>query len=579
MAEAGLDGHSGHLAGDRAGHDRTACPRAGPRRRSRRGGRQRGRRRGPGRERAAPIARSACVVEIDVGQGRTGVTRPEDAVRLARRIDGLPQLRYRGVQAYYGHLQHVPAYADRKAKAAEQWARLRPFLEALSAAGLRPEIVTGGGTGTCISSISRRGRSPRSSRARTCSWTSSTARSSWRPAAPRLSGLRSRSRTRVISANQPDLVVLDAGFKAMATDAGPALVAGGAAADAAYQFMGDEHGGLRFGRGRRAAVASATSSPWSRRIAIRRSTCTTGFTSCKTGVWSISGRSTRAAIRRLTMKTIVLGGGVIGTTTAYYLAKLGHEVHLVDRQDGVAMETSFANGGVLHTSEAEPWSRPGMPGNIWRWLGKEDAPMLLRYSALPGMWRWGLAFIRNCSLERYRRSTMINLRLSFYTLKCIKEIREETGIDYDLMQKGTLKIYTRTEALEQNRTECETMRPHGMVFEVVDASALRGDRAGARADRAYARRRPVLSARRARRLPQVHDRPAPALRAEAGRPLPLRHRGQGAAQERRSDRCGRDQQGADERRSLCRGDGQLHAPASAAARHPRSTSIRPRASR
>ena len=74
------------------------------------------------------------------------------------------------------------------------------------------------------------------------------------------------------------------------------------------------------------------------------------------------------------MKTIVLGGGVIGTTTAYYLAKLGHEVHLVDRQEGVALETSFANGGVLHTSEAEPWSRPGMPTNIWKWLGKEDAP-------------------------------------------------------------------------------------------------------------------------------------------------------------------------------------------------------------
>jgi D-amino-acid dehydrogenase len=169
------------------------------------------------------------------------------------------------------------------------------------------------------------------------------------------------------------------------------------------------------------------------------------------------------------MKAIVLGGGVIGTTTAYYLAKQGHEVHLVERQDGVALETSFANGGVLHTSEAEPWSRPGMPTNIWRWLGKEDAPMLLRYGALPGMWRWGLSFIRNCTLERYRRSTAINLRLSFYTLKCIAEIRAEAAIDYDLMQKGTLKIYTRSEALEQNRIECETMRPHGMVFEAVDA--------------------------------------------------------------------------------------------------------------
>jgi len=168
------------------------------------------------------------------------------------------------------------------------------------------------------------------------------------------------------------------------------------------------------------------------------------------------------------MKTIVLGGGVIGTSTAYYLAKLGHEVDLIERREGAALETSFGNGGVLHTSEAEPWSRPGMPANIWKWLGKEDAPMLLRYSALPSMWRWGLAFVRNCTPERYRRHTQINLRLSFYTLKCVEEIRTETGIDYDLMQKGTLKIYAKQESLEQNRTECEAMRPHGMVFEVAD---------------------------------------------------------------------------------------------------------------
>ena len=233
------------------------------------------------------------------------------------------------------------------------------------------------------------------------------------------------------------------------------------------------------------------------------------------------------------MKVIVLGGGVIGTTTAYYLAKLGHEVHLVDRQDGVALETSFANGGVLHTSEAEPWSRPGMPTNIWKWLGKEDAPMLLRYGALPGMWRWGLAFLRNCTLERYRRSTTINLRLSFYTLKCIAEIREEAAIDYDLMQKGTLKIYTRREALEQNRIECETMRAHGMVFEVVDAKRCVAIEPALAPIEHTLVGRTVLPARRARRLPQVHDRPAPALRAEARRPLPLRHRGQSAAQGRR----------------------------------------------
>ena len=188
------------------------------------------------------------VVEIDVGQGRTGVTRPEDAVRLARRIEGLPQLRYRGVQAYYGHLQHVPAYADRKAKAAEQWTRLRPFLEALSAAGLRPEIVTGGGTGTCLLDLEE-GPFTEIQPGSYLFMDKQYGAVELAPggAAPFRTSLTVG--TRVISANQPDLVVLDAGFKAMATDAGPALVAGGAAADAAYQFMGDEHGGLRFSPG------------------------------------------------------------------------------------------------------------------------------------------------------------------------------------------------------------------------------------------------------------------------------------------------------------------------------------------
>jgi 3-hydroxy-D-aspartate aldolase len=188
------------------------------------------------------------LVEIDVGQGRTGVTRPEDAVRLARRTEALPQLRYRGVQAYYGHLQHVPAYADRKARVIEQWARLQPFLDALSADGLRPEIVTGGGTGTHLLDLEE---GP-FTEIQPGSYLFLDKQYGAIELAP---GGTARFRTsltvaaRVISANQPDLVVLDAGFKAMATDAGPALVASGASADAAYQFMGDEHGGLRFGAG------------------------------------------------------------------------------------------------------------------------------------------------------------------------------------------------------------------------------------------------------------------------------------------------------------------------------------------
>lgn len=168
------------------------------------------------------------------------------------------------------------------------------------------------------------------------------------------------------------------------------------------------------------------------------------------------------------MKAIVLGAGVIGTTTAYYLAKSGHEVHVIDRQPDVALETSFANGGVLHTSEAEPWSQPGMPRRILSWIGKENAPMLLRLSAVPSMWRWGLSFIRNCSVERFRRASAINLRLALHTLSVIKDVRTDTGVDYSLMQNGTLKIYTRQESLDRNVAESTLLKSRGMAFEVAD---------------------------------------------------------------------------------------------------------------
>jgi 3-hydroxy-D-aspartate aldolase len=157
-------------------------------------------------------------------------------------------MRYRGVQAYYGHLQHVPAYADRKAKAASQWARLQTFLDALRAEGLPPEIVTGGGTGTHRLDLEE-GPFTEVQPGSYLFMDKQYGAVELAPddATPFRTSLTVA--TRVVSANQPDLVVVDAGFKAIATDAGPALVATGAPADATYQFMGDEHGGLRFDAG------------------------------------------------------------------------------------------------------------------------------------------------------------------------------------------------------------------------------------------------------------------------------------------------------------------------------------------
>ena len=188
-----------------------------------------------------------AVVEIEVGKGRNGVTKPEGAVSLARRIEELPQLRYRGVQAYYGHLQHVPTYAERRARVAEQWRRLEGSLDALGAEGLPPEIITGGGTGTHLLDLEE---GP-FTEIQPGSYLFMDKQYGAVELAPGATPCRTSLTiaARVISANQPDLVVLDGGLKAMATDAGPALVAGGAWADATYQFMGDEHGGLRFAPG------------------------------------------------------------------------------------------------------------------------------------------------------------------------------------------------------------------------------------------------------------------------------------------------------------------------------------------
>src|SRR3954470_22164916 len=123
------------------------------------------------------------------------------------------------------------------------------------------------------------------------------------------------------------------------------------------------------------------------------------------------------------MTTVVLGAGAVGTATAWYLSKAGHDVTLVERQAEAAMETSWGNGGVIHASEVEPWSQPGMPRKIIGWLGQENAPLLLRYGAIPHMGRWGIGFARNCTPERFRRNAEANLRLALLSLATLQEIR------------------------------------------------------------------------------------------------------------------------------------------------------------
>ena len=113
------------------------------------------------------------------------------------------------------------------------------------------------------------------------------------------------------------------------------------------------------------------------------------------------------------MHTVVLGAGAVGVATAHYLNRLGHAVTVVERQPGAALETSFGNGAVIHASEVEPWSQPGMPLKILKWLGQENAPLLLRYGAIPHMWRWGLEFV-----AKAHRSVSAKMRRPIYVWRC-----------------------------------------------------------------------------------------------------------------------------------------------------------------
>ena len=104
------------------------------------------------------------------------------------------------------------------------------------------------------------------------------------------------------------------------------------------------------------------------------------------------------------MRIVVLGAGLIGVLTAYYLAKDGHEVVVVDRQADVGLETSFANGALITPSTSDSWAAPGTPQKILKWLGREDAPLLLRPRAFPGITRWGLSFLANCRASSRARN-------------------------------------------------------------------------------------------------------------------------------------------------------------------------------
>jgi D-amino-acid dehydrogenase len=166
------------------------------------------------------------------------------------------------------------------------------------------------------------------------------------------------------------------------------------------------------------------------------------------------------------MKVLVLGAGLIGTSTAWYLAAAGHDVTVIDREEGAGLETSYANGGQISVCHAEPWANPDAPLKILKWLWRDDSPLLFRLRMDPAQWLWGAKFLYECQPGRTRENMRQIVRLSLYSRTSLQELRAETGLEYDALTRGILHYYTEQDEFDRAVGAAALMRDYGLDREV-----------------------------------------------------------------------------------------------------------------
>ncbi|MES1972914.1 MAG: D-amino acid dehydrogenase [Pseudomonadota bacterium] len=171
------------------------------------------------------------------------------------------------------------------------------------------------------------------------------------------------------------------------------------------------------------------------------------------------------------MKVAVLGAGVIGVTSAYYLHRAGHEVVVIDRQPGPALETSFANAGEISPGYASPWAAPGIPLKALRWLMMKHAPLIVRPSFDPAMAQWLFAMLRNCTDARYAVNKERMVRLAEFSRDQLAELRPALGIDYDHRTKGTLQLFRTRQQVDASARDIEVLRSYGIPYQLLDRDA------------------------------------------------------------------------------------------------------------
>jgi D-amino-acid dehydrogenase len=162
------------------------------------------------------------------------------------------------------------------------------------------------------------------------------------------------------------------------------------------------------------------------------------------------------------MKVVILGAGIIGVSTAWYLLEEGHEVTVVDRQADAALETSFANGAQISVSFCEPWANAEAPLKVLKWLMRDDSPLLFRPRLDPAQWRWGLSFLTQCTDGAFERNVEQLVALGRYSHESLKSLVAATGIEYNRLERGILHFFSSQKDFDAGAAGAELMRTHGV---------------------------------------------------------------------------------------------------------------------
>jgi D-amino-acid dehydrogenase len=168
------------------------------------------------------------------------------------------------------------------------------------------------------------------------------------------------------------------------------------------------------------------------------------------------------------VKILILGSGVIGVTSAWYLARAGHDVTVVDRQGAPALETSFANAGEVSPGYASPWAGPGVPVKAIKWLLMKHGPLVIRPNPDPVMWWWLVKMLRNCTADRYAVNKSRMIPIAEYSRDCLRSLRTEIGIRYDERSQGTLQLFRKQAQLDGTADDIAVLEQYGVPYEVLD---------------------------------------------------------------------------------------------------------------